>query len=46
VAVVVRLYDSGRYEPALNLVHKAREQGLIQQGLLYVLQGNLAGKLN
>ncbi len=42
---LVRLYDSGRYEPALALARRVRAQGFVQPALLSVLEGNLAGKL-
>jgi tetratricopeptide (TPR) repeat protein len=42
---MVRLYDAGKHSEALEAVRQARERGFVQAGLLDILEGNLAGKL-
>jgi tetratricopeptide (TPR) repeat protein len=43
---LIRLYDAGDYDVALTALQGIRTGGFAQEGLLDVLEGNLAGKLN
>ena len=46
LTVLIRLYDSSEFSNALNAIQEVRANGFEQEGLLYVFEGNLAGKLN
>ncbi|MDQ4039570.1 MAG: toll/interleukin-1 receptor domain-containing protein [Actinomycetota bacterium] len=45
LTVLIRLYDSSDFDGALSAIQEVRADGFGQEGLLYVFEGNLAGKL-
>jgi len=42
---LIRLYDSEKFSEALSAIQQFRADGFAQEGLLYVFEGNLAGKM-
>lgn len=43
---LIRLYDTGDSSAALSALQQIRAAGFAEEGLLYVFEGNLAGKLD
>ena len=42
---LIRLYDSEKFSEALSAIQQFRADGFVQEGLLYVFEGNLSGKM-